>query len=254
MTEPRQPEHATPETPELTVTAAGVALIRGGESLDARFVSELGDLCAAVGEDDGVRALVLDLRPAVWRGWGDVDEVIDFAALAELPQPTVAAIEGDALGGGLELALCCDLRVAGRSSRLGFPELLDGGGNAGGAAGFPRAGGVQRLSRALGRSRATQLMLLDGWVEAEQALAWGLINDCADDPSEAALAWAERIAERGPIAARYAKDALAQGLEMPLTQALHYETELTILLQSTDDRREGVEAFVEKRPPRFRGG
>ncbi len=225
-----------------------VAAVTGGAALDADFRFQLDDCCAALVDDAEVRAILLGPTPAVWSGYAEPPEPGDlFAALAELPQPTIAVLSGDTLGGGLELALSADLRVAGSKIRLGLPDLLTDADH------FPRAGGLQRLSRALGRSRAAQLTLLETTLSAEQALDWGLVNAVSGDPSTAALELAHQIAQRGPIAARYAKDAVRHGLELPLAQALHYETELTILLQDTADRAEGVRAFVEKRPPQFQG-
>lgn len=225
-----------------------VAVITGGAALDADFRFQLDDCCATLADDTEVRAILLDPAAAVWSGYADLPEPGDlFAALAALPQPTIAVLSGDTLGGGLELALNADLRVAGREIRLGLPDLLSDTNH------FPRSGGLQRLSRALGRSRATQLVLLESTLSAERALDWGLVNAVADDPHATALELARQIAERGPIATRYAKDAVRHGLEMPLAQSLHYETELTILLQDTADRAEGVSAFVEKRPPQFQG-
>ena len=225
-----------------------VAIIAGGAALDAAFRFQLDDCCAALADDAELRVILLDPAPQIWGGYSDAPEPGDlFASLAELPQPTIAVLSGDTFGGGLELALSADLRVAGRELRLGLPQLLES------AEQFPRSGGLQRLNRAVGRSRATQLALLDSTLDAEQALDWGLLNAVADDPHAAALELAQQIAQRGPIATRYAKDAVRHGLEMPLAQALHYETELTILLQDTADRAEGVRAFVEKRPPQFQG-
>ena len=226
-----------------------IAVADGADRLDADFVDELGAICAEVGETPEIRALILDPEPALWRGWsGDAPAPGDlFRPLAELPQPTIAVLRGDCLGGGLELALAADVRVGAAQIELGFPELLDPHGE------FCRAGGLQRLSRAVGRSRAGQLVLLEQRLPAERALDWGLLNQVAGDPSTAARALAETIAQRGPIATRYAKDAIRHGADMPLAQALHYETELTILLQSTADRAEGVDAFTQKRPPRFQG-
>ena len=226
---------------------AGAAVVSGGDRLDARFTAALADICREIGEDDDVRVLLLDPAPQIWAGWdGDAVEPGDpFAPLAALPQPSIAAISGDCLDGGLELALCADLRVAAPGARFGLPGAI--------ADSFPIAGGLQRLARAIGRSRAGQLALAGNLLGADQALAWGLITAVADDPGAEARRLADAIARRGPIALRYAKDALQRGSEMPLAHGLQYETELTILLQATADRAEGVAAFAEKREPAFRG-
>ncbi len=226
-----------------------IAVAGGADRLGADFVDALAAICADLAETPEIRALILDPEPALWHGWSGDDPAPGdlFGPLAELPQPTIAVLRGDCLGGGLELALAADIRIGAPQIELGFPELLDPQGE------FCRAGGLQRLSRAVGRSRAGQLVLLEQRLPAAQALDWGLLNQVEDDPSAAARALAETIAQRGPIATRYAKDAIRNGADMPLAQALHYETELTILLQSTADRAEGVAAFTEKRPPRFHG-
>lgn len=239
----------TAAEPALTIRRDGpVATIAGGATLDAEFRLQLDDCCETLADRTDIRAILLDPAPAIWSGYPEPPEPGDlFASLAQLPQPTIAVLSADTFAGGLELALSADLRIAAHQIRLGLPDLLDSPGH------FPRSGGLQRLSRAVGRSRATQLALLETTLDAEQALDWGLVNAVADEPRTAALELARQIAERGPIATRYAKDAVRHGLEMPLAQALHYETELTILLQDTADRAEGVRAFVEKRPPQFQG-
>lgn len=226
---------------------AGAAVVSGGDRLDARFTAALADICREIGEDDDVRVLLLDPAPQIWAGWdGDAVEPGDpFAPLAALPQPSIAAIAGDCFDGGLELALCADLRVGAPGAKFGLPGALAGD--------FPIAGGLQRLARAIGRSRAGQLALAGKLLGTDQALAWGLITAVADDPGAEARRLAGAIAQRGPIALRYAKDALQRGSEMPLAHGLQYETELTILLQATADRAEGVAAFAEKREPAFRG-
>lgn len=220
-----------------------MAIIRGGGTLDAGFITDLADVCAAVAED--ARVVVIAPDAPVWAGYDGPTAYGDlFAPLADLAQPTVAVLSPATLGGGLELALAADIRVAPRNVAIGLDSLVGD---------FPRAGGLQRLTRAVGRSRASQLLLLDERVDAETALDWGLINAADDNPFDAALAIAQSIAARGPIATRYAKDAIRHGLDMPLAQALHYETELTILLQDTNDRAEGVDAFVNKRTAAFSG-
>ncbi len=222
-------------------------------TLDADTVALLRDGCAAVAEEAEIRVLVLDAPSGCWRGWPEallprlaLEGLVGdpFGPLAALPQPTLAVLRGDILDAGLELALCADLRVCDGGARFGLPAVAAGR--------LPVAGGLQRLARAVGRSRATQLLLGDP-IAAAAARDWGLVSETGDDPAALAGALAGRIAARGPIATRLAKEAVARGLEMPLDQALRYETDLTILLQSTDDRAEGVRAFLEKRPPHFHG-
>ena len=233
-----------PALPKLSLERLDqIAVIGGGVALDADFVTQLADICESVTDD--IRAVILKPARRVWLGFEGATPFGDlFAAIADLGQPTIAVLEGPTRAGGLELALAADLRVAGREIHVGLDAL---------ATEFPRAGGLQRLTRAIGRSRATQLAMLDQQIDAATALDWGLVNVVAEDPAQAAMQVAQSIASRGPIATRYAKDAIRQGLDMPLAQALHYETELTILLQDTADRAEGVDAFVSKRTAQFSG-
>lgn len=167
--------------------------------------------------------------------------------LAEVPQPVVAAITGACHGPGLEIALACDIRLAAGDATFAAPET--------GAGSLPRAGGTQRLPRAVGRAQALRLLLTGDVIDAAEARRIGLVSGVHEPAQVEAMAraLAGRIADRGPIATRMGKEAVRHGVEMTLEQALRYETDLTILLQSTADRAEGVEAFVSKRPPRFTG-
>ena len=170
-----------------------------------------------------------------------------FDALAGVPQPTVAAVAGGAHSAGLELALACDIRVAAEDATFAMPETGDGL--------VPRGGGTQRLPRAVGRAQALRLLLTGEVIDAAEALRIGLVSEVVPpgDHDAAARAVAETIASRGPLATRFAKEAIMRGVEVPLQEALRLELELTVLLQTTADRAEGVDAFVERRDPEFTG-
>jgi enoyl-CoA hydratase len=166
-------------------------------------------------------------------------------SLAALPFPTVAAINGFALGGGLELALACDLRVASPDAKLGLPEVTRGL--------VPGYGGSQRLQRLIGLSRATDMVLTGRMITADEAFAFGLVNRLADDVVTEARGLAASCARNGPIAVGLAKEALVRGLDVTLAQGLEIEADLFGLAVTTQDAKEGIAAFFEKRDPEFRG-
>jgi enoyl-CoA hydratase len=167
--------------------------------------------------------------------------------LADLPMPTIAAIEGNALGGGLELALACDLRVASEVARLGMPEVR--------MAVTPGAGGTQRLPRVVGPARARELILTGRIVDAAEALRIGLVHEVV--PAGAALSRAREIAdgiaERGPLAVREAKRLIDAAWELDLERGLAAELDASERIFATEDLAEGVSAFFAKRSPRYRG-
>jgi enoyl-CoA hydratase/carnithine racemase len=167
--------------------------------------------------------------------------------LAELPMPTVAAIEGNALGGGLELALACDLRVASERARLGLPEVR--------LAVIPGAGGTQRLPRIVGPARARELILTGRVLDAAEAERIGLVTRVvpAGEAVGAALAIGEEIAQRGPLAVREAKRLIDAATDVPLEAGLAAELEASVRIFATDDLAEGVAAFFAKRDPEYRG-
>ncbi|HET7727143.1 MAG TPA: enoyl-CoA hydratase-related protein [Candidatus Limnocylindrales bacterium] len=167
--------------------------------------------------------------------------------LARLPMPTIAAIEGNALGGGLELALACDLRVASARARLGLPEVR--------LAVIPGAGGSQRLPRVIGLARAKELVLTGRVVDAEEALRIGLVHEVvpAGEAAARAVAIGAEIAERGPLAVREAKALLDAALDRPIADGLAAETEASVRIFASDDMLEGATAFLAKREPRYHG-
>ncbi len=167
--------------------------------------------------------------------------------LAGLPMPTIAAIEGNALGGGLELALACDLRIASARAMLGLPEVR--------LAVTPGAGGTQRLPRVVGSARARELILTGRVITAEEAERIGLVNQVvpAGEARRAADALAEEIATRGPLAVREAKRLIDAAAELPLEQGLAAEVDASQRIFASDDMLEGATAFLAKREPQYRG-
>lgn len=168
-----------------------------------------------------------------------------FGRLDYLPVLTIAAINGIALGGGLELALCCDLRVAQATAVMGFPEVE--------LAIIPGAGGTQRLSRLIGPMKAIECICLAKRLSAVEAHSLGIVSCVADDAVAQAKNLALRILEMGPIAVRQAKLAIKKGLEMPLPEALKFEIECYKPCLYSKDRVEGIKAFSERRKHEYRG-
>ena len=167
--------------------------------------------------------------------------------MASLPVPVLVVINGDALDHGLELALAGDIRIASAEARLGLTDVSRGN--------MPWDGGTQRLPRLVGPAWARDMILTGRIIDAWEALAVGLVNRV--EPKENLKAAADKIAQElvsgGPVAARYAKEAVIKGLDLTLSQGLGLEADLNVILQSTADRAEGIRSFIERRPPRFLG-
>jgi enoyl-CoA hydratase len=168
-------------------------------------------------------------------------------AMDRCPQPIVAAINGFALGGGLELALACDIRIAAADATLGLTEIN--------LAIIPGGGGTQRLPRLIGRGKALEMILTGARLDAAEAHRLGLVERVvpAGEAVAAATELARTLAAKAPVALRYAKEAVVKGLELPLADGLRLEGDLSTLLRTTEDRLEGARAFLEKRPPRWQG-
>jgi enoyl-CoA hydratase len=232
-----------------------------GNRLSETTLGALAARLAALADDAETRVVLLAGEGATFcSGWDEETRALAMAepdaprrlaaamqAVVACPLPLIALVRGEALDGGLELALACDVRLAETEARFGFPSSTFGV--------PPLAGGVARVARLAGRGMALRLLLTGEAIGADEALACGLVSGVVS--RERLAAEGERlasvIAARGPIATRFAKEAVSRGTEMPLDQALRFETDLTIILQATADRAEGVRAFAEKRPPRFVG-
>jgi enoyl-CoA hydratase len=240
---------------------ARITLSRPGDAnrVDDRTLRELEAACEAIAAEDAVCVTLLTADgPDFCAGWASGDAAArnqssgrlpldPFGPLAALPAPVVVAVQGAALSAGLELALACDVRIAADDARFGLPEVAQGT--------LPLAGGSQRLPRVVGRAVATSMLLLGDELDAQAAYRAGLVSRVfpAQQLSSEAEALVQRIAAHGPLALRYAKEAVHHGAELSLDQALRYELDLSVILQTTSDREEGVRAFIEKRPPQFEG-
>ena len=165
----------------------------------------------------------------------------------ELWKPTIAAINGHALGGGLELALACDLRIAAENATFGFPEVTLGI--------IPGWGGTQRLVRSVSRAKAAEMLLMAERIDAQEAYRIGLVNKVVplDQLMPTAEEWAQRLCEIPPLAVRAAKEAMTKGAEMTLEDGLRLETKLMDFCFSSEDHKEARQAFLEKRKPELKG-
>jgi enoyl-CoA hydratase/carnithine racemase len=220
--------------------------------VDNRMLRELADASDAIAGDDAVWVTLLTADgPDFCAGWDasltQAPSLDPFAPIAALAMPVIAAVQGATLSAGLELALACDVRIAADNAHFGLPEVSQNT--------LPLAGGSQRLPRLVGRAIATSMLLLGDELDSQAAYRAGLVSRVFTPNRLAAEAeaMAQRIAAHGPLALRYAKEAVLHGSELSLDQALRYELDLSVILQTTRDRAEGVRAFTEKRPPKFEG-
>lgn len=231
-------------------------------ALNQDVLTELAMAFDVAQADAEVRALVLTGAGRAFVAGADISELQPLSdpfagreaalvgqevmnALAALPFPTVAAINGFALGGGLELALAADMRVAAPGAKLGLPEVSLGL--------IPGYGGTQRLPRLIGKGRALEMIFTGRHVSAEEALQMGLVNRVADDALAAALELAQMAAKNAPVALGLAKEAVVRGLDVTLSEGLEVEADLFGMVTTTADMREGTTAFLEKRKPDFKG-
>ncbi len=220
--------------------------------INQQLAQEVADACCQVNQDDEIYVVIITGAGDKAFCGGSELERLDSGysvakAIASVDRPVIAAINGDALGQGLELALSCDIRLASHRARFGFPQV---------ALGFiPMDGGTQRLPHIVGKGKALELILAAEIIDAEQAFEIGLVNKVVAQENLAAEveALAKTITSKGPIALRYIKEAVNKGLDLTLEQGLRLEADLYFLLHTTADRTEGIKAFLQKRPPQFKG-
>jgi enoyl-CoA hydratase/carnithine racemase len=227
-------------------------------ALDIAMQDQLHEVAAEAAARADVRAVVIYGGERVFAAGADIKEMqamsytdmvarggalqAAFTAVAQIPKPVVAAVTGYALGGGCELALCADIRIAGENAKLGQPEILLGL--------IPGAGGTQRLPRLVGPSKAKELIFTGRMVDAEEALRIGLVDQVvpAEEVYATALAWAGKLAAGPAWALRAAKEAIDRGLESDLDTGLAIEKAHFAGLFATEDRTEGMRSFVEDGP------
>ena len=233
-------------------------------ALNRKTVEELGHGLNAARQDDSVRVLILTgAGEKAFIAGADINELAqrtpihgkDFSLFGQeiihrletMGKPSIAAINGFALGGGCELALACTIRIASRNARLGQPEVKLGI--------LPGYGGSQRLPRLCGKGLAHELILTGEMISADEALRIGLVNRVFDSAEllSAAETIAKKIIANAPLAVKYAMEAIEHGMEVPQEEGLFLEATLFGLCCATEDMREGTRAFIEKRPAKFQG-
>jgi enoyl-CoA hydratase len=227
-------------------------------ALNRQVQEEIRTAAQEAAQRDDVRAVIVYGGEKVFAAGADIKEMADlsyadmtaragklsssFSAVAQIPKPTVAAITGYALGGGLELALCCDRRIAGDNAKVGQPEILLGI--------IPGAGGTQRLARLVGPSRAKDIVYTGRFVDAGEALSIGLVDEVVapDDVYEAARRWAGRFSNAAAQALAAAKVAIDGGLDGDLNSGLRLESQVFAALFATEDQKTGMRSFIENGP------
>jgi len=222
---------------------AWVALTR--PELDAEAAQTLKDICIDINGNENIYVVVLNSAGGAFCRGGETEATA--AAIAAIDRPVIAAINGEALGVGLELALSADIRIAADSALFGMPQVKDGR--------IPAGGGTQRLPRIIGRGKALEMLLTADTLTAAQALEIGLVSKVvpAVHLQAETQKLAETVAAKGPLALRYLKEAIIKGMDMTLEQGLRLEADLYFLLHTTYDRTEGIKSYLEKRAPKYEG-
>lgn len=230
-------------------------------AIDVRLAEELGDICANINHGEEIKVVIItgagekafsvgtdpDELSAVVDGELEMRFLSVATPVASLKNPVIAAINGDALGQGLELALACDLRIAAETAHFALPHITCGL--------IPWDGATQRLSRLIGKAKAMEMIFTGQSIDSTEAYRIGLVNKIlpAKELLPTVIDMARAMASKACLALEYAKEAIHKGLDLTLEQGLHLEADLYFLLQTTEDRTEGIRAFQEKRLPQFKG-
>ena len=230
-------------------------------ALNLALMEQLASALEAFDGDDEIRVIVLAGNERAFAAGADIKDMADatvvdqykrnqfarWERIKRIRKPIVAAVSGFALGGGCELMMHCDVIVASETARIGQPEINIGV--------MPGAGGTQRLTRAMGKATAMDVILTGRFLTAQEALAGGLVSRVVpvEHYFEEAMKIARLIAEKPPLAVQMAKESVLKAHEMSLSQGLEYERKLFYMLFATQDQKEGMKAFIEKRKPEFKG-
>ncbi len=231
-------------------------------ALNGPLMNEVGDALEELETNEGIRCIVIHGSEKAFSAGADIDQMSkampldmmrdnwinrNFERIRLVSKPVIAAVSGYCLGGGCELAMTCDMIIASESAQFGQPEITIGV--------IPGAGGTQRLARAIGKSRAMELILTGKFIGAREAEARGLVSRVVPVESylDEAKSAARDIAVRPPVAVRFAKMAVNKVYELPLVEGLDYESRLFYTLFATEDQKEGMAAFLEKRKPQWKG-
>jgi enoyl-CoA hydratase/carnithine racemase len=249
------------ERPDDRIAVVRLNRERVRNALNLATRKELADVFGELGEDNAIRVIVLTGGDKFFAAGADLTEFKDAGAIEILkrrverwwrtiysvPQPVIAAVSGFALGGGFELALACDIIIAGEGAKLGQPEIKVGI--------MPGAGGTQRLVRAAGKYHAMRLCLTGDMVTAGEALTMGMVSAVVADEKvmDEAMAMAGRIAGLAPLAAQQIKEAVVHGADASLEAGMLLERRMMQVLFASDDKSEGMSAFFDKRKPDFKG-
>ncbi len=250
----------------LVTKGEGIAVVQFNRpevlnALNMALMAELVDTLETLDKDDEVRCIVLTGNEKAFAAGADINEMAGASAMdmlhrdqfarwdriRKIKTPIIAAVSGFALGGGCELMMTCDIVVASETARIGQPEINIGV--------IPGAGGTQRLTRAVGKVKSMEMVLTGSMISADEALRWGLINRVVPVEVflEEAKALAREIASKPPVAVRLAKEAVLKSFDTTIEGGLEFERKNFYMLFASDDQKEGMKAFIEKRKPNWKG-